>query len=261
MKLKNLLPLFLCFLLIPTMVSADMILPLTEIFVFIFPVVISLEFVVLMLYVRLSKMKIKDGKILTAVILANIISTIAGLFFPNGKYYEQNLIFFFSAFFLTLLIEFIVFVYFFRKPKLSILMMAVLANVASYLLLFIILFHSFVPQPYSYSRNIQVVDYFCLANRYAIVMINNIGSGPVNLGAYGVCSGNNPITGTSKTCGDITITRTDGGTMIANLSSTIVPISSSVIFNDTCTTVGAKTCTYRITTSQLIGPNIATVYC
>jgi len=109
-------------------------------------------------------------------------------------------------------------------------------------------------------KTIAVVDYSCIGGTTAQAIIRNSATGPIDFGA---CTVVGDISGASDTCGDLTITRTDGGTMNARLDkSGNLPSNQNIIFTDTCAT--GTTCTYRFVTSSAgIGPNpnTATVTC
>jgi flagellin-like protein len=114
-------------------------------------------------------------------------------------------------------------------------------------------------------KTIAVVDYSCVGGNTAQAIIRNSATGPINFGTN--CNSTVPgailINGTTFTCGDLTITRTDGGTMQGRLDKGgNLPSNENLIFSDSCT--AGTTCTYRFVTSSAgIGPNpnIATVTC
>ena len=119
-------------------------------------------------------------------------------------------------------------------------------------------------------KNIQIADSYCLGNTQAKVVITNIGTDNINIGATGTCDGAGSITLAEKLCGDIVISRTDtGGTMYGSLitsgtSGSIAPKSSFTFTDANCTTttIGTKICAYRIRAgSSGVGPNVVTVSC
>ena len=110
-------------------------------------------------------------------------------------------------------------------------------------------------------KNVQISDSFCMSGTNAVITVANIGTDTVTLTG---CSGSpNPITGPSKVCGDVTITKSQGGDLNGNFSASNIAPKSSVVISDVCTTAGTqKICSYRITTSgAAVGPNVATVTC
>jgi flagellin-like protein len=113
-------------------------------------------------------------------------------------------------------------------------------------------------------KTIQVSDFFCMGGVNAQITITNTGTETISLGTTGTCDTAGSITGVSESCGDITITRTDGANMHGDLGgATTVRPGGTVVFNDSCWTgSGVSTCSYRIVGgSSGIGPNTATVSC
>jgi flagellin-like protein len=110
------------------------------------------------------------------------------------------------------------------------------------------------------AKNMQMVDSYCTGTN-AIVVLKNIGSEGINIGT---CASPGSITGTTATCGELRITRTDiDGTMYGNLdASGVLDPQKFVKFTDkNCTLTGQiKTCNYRIL-GAAIGPIIATITC
>ena len=105
----------------------------------------------------------------------------------------------------------------------------------------------------------------CIGGTTAMVTITNMGTDNIDLDD---CHSDGSITGTSKQCGDIIVTRTDGGTMHAQFSAGSIAARGaggnfhSVTFNDTCTTAGhPATCTYDFTRPGAPTPKTVTVTC
>ena len=105
----------------------------------------------------------------------------------------------------------------------------------------------------------------CIAGTEAYVSITNMGTQSISLGA---CNTAGSITGTSGDCGDLTVVRTDGGSMNAQFEGNSIPASqpgelSKVAFRDPgCTVAGtALRCTYAFTRAGELQPVTVTVNC
>lgn len=105
----------------------------------------------------------------------------------------------------------------------------------------------FTLQPQCDAANLQIVDSFCTSGIEANIVIKNIGTNQVNIGSPGLCDISNHITGSSKVCGSIYITRIDNGSMIGNLSASgNIDSGKTFTLMDKCTKNGIrKTCFYR----------------
>jgi len=110
-------------------------------------------------------------------------------------------------------------------------------------------------------KTIAVVDYSCIGGTTAQVIIRNSGTQSITLSAG--CAAAGGVSGTTATCGDITITKTTGAAMNGQLSSAgPLATSQNVILTDAC--ASGTTCTYRVVSASAgIGPNpnVATVTC
>ena len=105
----------------------------------------------------------------------------------------------------------------------------------------------------------------CVAGTEAYITITNMGTQAVLLGA---CNTPGSMTGTSWDCGDLTVVRTDGGSMNAYFNGTSIAASQpgqlyKVAFRDPgCTTTGNPVrCTYAFTRAGEIQPVTVTVNC
>ncbi len=135
LKGRRLIYLMISFLLL------DVAFPLTFFNLPFLPFVFILEFLLFVVYNTF--VLVKKGlnaslkKILIVVCVANLTSSFAGLFIPLISRYIK---FFIVAFLTSSLIEFIVYLIFFKFPKLDLLKVSFLTNAASYLLLVLYLF-------------------------------------------------------------------------------------------------------------------------
>lgn len=141
-------------------------------------------------------------------------------------------------------------------------LIALMPILIALLIIFTLTFASFMLLSSYFSEvtkaNIQIVDYYCATGTTATVVIRNMGTEPINLGD---CTGNS-ISGTTKTCGSITIARTDGGIMSAGFSRNSVGPAESVVFTDRCTSQGGgNPCIYRFSVGSSSTPSTATVSC
>ena len=114
-------------------------------------------------------------------------------------------------------------------------------------------------------KNVQVADSYCAGGTSAIMIIRNTGTESLNIGTAPIgCTAVLPDTN-ERTCGDVTITRTDtGGLMDSALNlAGVIPQQGAFKLTDTgCTQTGsAKICTYRIRAPGGMGPNIISVSC
>ena len=107
-------------------------------------------------------------------------------------------------------------------------------------------------------KNFQLIDSFCISGTTAKVILKNVGTGNVNVGTCSTMSGD------TTTCGDVIITRTDGGDLSgASLDKTgSIRPQETVTFTDTgCTTGGtSNVCNYRFALGSL-GTLTASVSC
>lgn len=118
------------------------------------------------------------------------------------------------------------------------------------------------PDSLTGAKVIAIVDYSCINNGTAQVMIRNAGTETINISgctaAGSIGGGTLPV----AICGDMTITKTTGGNMNGQLDKTSIAIGGDTIFTDPCP--AGTTCTYRFVTSSAgIGPNpnVAIVEC
>ncbi len=142
----------------------------------------------------------------------------------------------------------------------KILPLIVIFAILTILLLVYWLFFSSDQQLVGGPQVVQVIDYTCQGGINSQIMIRNAGTGTLNLGS---CTDMASVTGETKECGDLTITRTDDGRMNGRLSATILPPGAKATFYDICTSRGLKkTCTYIFTTSSSYpATNAAIIMC
>ncbi|MHA2065803.1 MAG: archaellin/type IV pilin N-terminal domain-containing protein [Candidatus Thorarchaeota archaeon] len=111
------------------------------------------------------------------------------------------------------------------------------------------------------SKNIQMIDAYCQSRTNATVVLKNIGTDTITVGT---CSSLGDISGTSATCGDFTISRTDGAAPMDGLFSTATALApgSTLAFTDAgCTVIGtAQSCSYRFLVGG-VAPVPTTVTC
>ena len=129
-KLFSLLVFLLSFLLLPEIAKADVIFPITFIFLPFFPAIILIELVIFSLSVALFKKEISFGRITVGVIAANLVSSAVGLIFPAFKEISITL---FTAYFVSVGVEFFVYDALFRLKKIELLGLSFLCNLGSYI--------------------------------------------------------------------------------------------------------------------------------
>ena len=107
----------------------------------------------------------------------------------------------------------------------------------------------------------------CVGGTEAFVTVSNMGSLQVDLSGCEIATTN--ITGVSGDCGDLTVVRTDGGTMTGAGfdASSISPTEPDRIYKATfrdpgCTTSGVSaTCRYAFTRAGEVQPEEVTIRC
>jgi flagellin-like protein len=110
----------------------------------------------------------------------------------------------------------------------------------------------------SYTRSFTIVDSYCEAGTTTNIKLRYVGTGsdPLSLDNCNVAfSGGN-----DKTCGSITVTRTDAVFNGANFSTDKITSGQIVTFKDTCTASGTKMCAYRFA-GMGMGSLVSTVSC
>ncbi|NIO22451.1 MAG: hypothetical protein GTN38_00305 [Candidatus Aenigmarchaeota archaeon] len=110
----------------------------------------------------------------------------------------------------------------------------------------------------TYTKSISLVDSYCTGANTSNVILRNSGTESIALGSA-ACS----FSGTSATCGALTITRTDGGTFNGasiNPSSGNLGTQATLTFRDICTTAGPTVCTYRFITGGT-GATVVSIPC
>jgi hypothetical protein len=99
------------------------------------------------------------------------------------------------------------------------------------------------------SKNVQMLDAYCLGGTNATVVLKSIGTDAINVGTGAdACNVTGDVSGTTQTCGDLTISRTDGDAMNGHLDVYgTLPTGGIIRFTDGgCTTIDtARSCNYR----------------
>jgi|Deesub1362B_J571_1020462.scaffolds.fasta_scaffold00027_88 hypothetical protein len=137
MKLRTFLIILCSLLLLPEVVSADVIFPLTFITLPFLPFILLIEIVVFAAYYdfilksRGVELSFKD--LLLGIFAANLVSSAIGLIFPA---HEDVAILFFSAYLTSIFVEFPVYMAFFKIEKMELFKISFLTNLASYSAIF-----------------------------------------------------------------------------------------------------------------------------
>lgn len=122
MDKKFLLLAILIFLLLPRLVSADIITPLSFMTIPLIPFIIIIEAVAFWLLAnKVIKVPIVFWKLILVTLVANIVTSLLGTFIPLYKFAAQNLMFIGVAFIFSVIIEWGVYIPFFRKINIKIL--------------------------------------------------------------------------------------------------------------------------------------------
>ncbi len=133
MNLRTLFIIYFVLLLLPEVVSADVVFPITFAVLPFFPIIILVELLVFAAYydfiLKNKGVDLSFGNILLGVFAANLVSSAVGLIFPAHK---EVTILLFSAFLTSVFVEFLVYTAFFRIGKLELLKISFLTNLASY---------------------------------------------------------------------------------------------------------------------------------
>jgi flagellin-like protein len=105
----------------------------------------------------------------------------------------------------------------------------------------------------------------CVGGTQAFITVSNLGTQSVSLTG---CDSANPISGQSENCNDITVVRTDGGSMSnAYFDVTSIPaavpgqISKATFTDDGCGASGAEICRYAFTRAGEIQPVEISISC
>jgi hypothetical protein len=122
-----------CLILIIGVASADVIFPLTFVTLPFFPFILVIEILVFVVYVRFvlagKGIEISLKSVFLAVFTANLVSSAVGLIFPSHDSFAVTVLF---AFLLSIVVEFFVYIAFFRIRKLELLKLSFLTNFTSY---------------------------------------------------------------------------------------------------------------------------------
>ncbi len=106
---------------------------------------ILLEFIIFLLFA--SKLKLNIGRIIIAVLTANIISALFGVFIPSGSTLLLHYIWFGVAFLLAIVFEWLIYIAFFMKHSITnqkLAIIAIVANLITYLALALITYNSVI---------------------------------------------------------------------------------------------------------------------
>ncbi|MEM5807595.1 MAG: archaellin/type IV pilin N-terminal domain-containing protein [Candidatus Aenigmatarchaeota archaeon] len=92
-------------------------------------------------------------------------------------------------------------------------------------------------------QGIEAVDQFCAGGTQARITLRNLGTNALTY-VNGSCTG----TGNTRSCGSISVTRTDGGMpSLSGDKPTIEPGTTATLIDNSCTSSGTpRTCVYRI---------------
>ncbi|MBN1386105.1 hypothetical protein JW968_03975 [Candidatus Woesearchaeota archaeon] len=137
MDKKSLLSAILAFLLLPQLVSADLIIPLSRLTIPLIPFIIFVEaFAFWLLADKVIKVPIGFWKLVLVTFVANIVTSFLGTFVRLYKNTDVNLILVGVAFVFSAFIEWGIYIPFFRKVNmriLDLLKISFLANLATYI--------------------------------------------------------------------------------------------------------------------------------
>jgi len=122
MDKKFLLLTILTFLLLPQLVSADLITPLSMMTIPLIPFIILIEaFAFWLLANKVIKVPIGFWKLILITLVANIVTSLLGTFIPLYRYTAENLMWIGVAFVFSVFIEWGIYIPFFRKVNIKIL--------------------------------------------------------------------------------------------------------------------------------------------
>jgi hypothetical protein len=137
MDKKFLLLTMLTFLLVPKLVSADLITPLSFMTVPLIPIIILIEaFVFWILANKWLKIQTGFWKLILVTLVANLVTSLLGTFIPLYRYTAENLMWIGVAFVFSVLIEWAIYIPFFRKVNIRIfdlLKISLMTNLATYI--------------------------------------------------------------------------------------------------------------------------------
>jgi len=139
---------------LPVSAGADLIVPLAYATVPLLPVVVVVEALVFLLASRKAfGVRIGLGRILIAMLVANVASSLLGVALPLSSYAAGNLIVIAIALLLSIVVEWVVCLPFFGRQRLRrsrLLVLCVLTNLSTYLPIALAL--AFGPQPDALDR-------------------------------------------------------------------------------------------------------------
>ena len=139
MEKKFLLLTMLTFLLLPQLVSADLIVPLSVMTIPLIPFIILIEaFAFWLLANKVIKVPVGFWKLILVTFVANIVTSLLGTFIPLYKNTAENLIWIGVAFIFSVFIEWGIYIPFFRKVNIKIfdlLKISFVGNIITYAIL------------------------------------------------------------------------------------------------------------------------------
>ena len=129
----------LTFLLLPQLVSADLIVPLSVMTIPLIPFIILIEaFAFWLLANKVIKVPVGFWKLILVTFVANIVTSLLGTFIPLYKNTAENLIWIGVAFIFSVFIEWGIYIPFFRKVNIKIfdlLKISFVGNIITYAIL------------------------------------------------------------------------------------------------------------------------------
>jgi len=139
MEKKFLLLTMLTFLLLPQLVSADLIVPLSVMTIPLIPFIILIEaFAFWLLANKVIKVPVGFWKLILVTFVANIVTSLLGTFIPLYKNTAENLIWIGVTFIFSVFIEWGIYIPFFRKVNIKIfdlLKISFVGNIITYAIL------------------------------------------------------------------------------------------------------------------------------
>ena len=129
----------LTYLLLLKVASADIALPLSFYTIPLIPVIVLIEvFIFWLVANKVKNISIGFWKLVLIIFIANIVTSLLGTFIPLYRFIIENLIWIGVAFILSVIIEWIIYLLFFRKSSIRILDLLTISffgNFFSYVLL------------------------------------------------------------------------------------------------------------------------------
>lgn len=165
MNTKFLIISLILFLFTVNVVLADVAMPLSLVTIPYFPIIILIEMIAFLILIKkFYKIDIGIKAIIVIVLIANIITSLLGTFFPIYRYFIGNLTSFVLSFIVSIPVEFAIFRHFlkFLKKKfnsLDLLEITFIINFFSYLFLFFLFFRT--------SELMAFINYSAIVNMFS----------------------------------------------------------------------------------------------